>query len=182
MEIERNTRKFKEYNITSAHRFYVDTRVTPSKNYSFSESEDFEYQVRALKQPQEVDETQNTENKDYLIDLNLTCEERTIYSIVLFVISLIINIIFVSIFDINVGINILLNMIYILLNSGIICLTFKRNYLEKVKNNLILVILLIIFIIFDIIFSVNNNENNLTLIFIFIIKTVIIGYYIKCNL
>ena len=129
-----------------------------------------------------VDETQNTENKDYLIDLNLTCEERTIYSIVLFVISLIINIIFVSIFDINVGINILLNMIYILLNSGIICLTFKRNYLEKVKDNIILVILLIISIIFDIIFSVNNNENNLTLIFIFIIKTVIIGYYIKCNL
>ena len=60
-----------------------------------------------------------------------------------------------------------------------LCLTYKNKYLEKMKDNLILLILLLISIIFDIILSLNNNENILTVIFIFMIKTVIIGCYIK---
>ena len=129
-----------------------------------------------------VDETQNIKNNNYIIDLNLTSNERNIYSIILFIIGLIINIIFIGICNENESINIILNVIYILLNSGVICLTFKNNYYEKIKDNIILITLLIVSIIFDIILSININENKLTLIFIFIIKNIIIGYYIKYNL
>ena len=42
-----------------------------------------------------VDETQNTEDNNYIIDLNLSEEERKIYSGILFICGLIINIVFI---------------------------------------------------------------------------------------
>ena len=126
-----------------------------------------------------VDETQTTEENNYLIEINLTNYERNMYSLILFVFSIIINLIFIIIYNQNVGINLFLNLIYILSNCGVLCLTYKNKYLEKMKDNLILLILLLISIIFDIILSLNNNENILTIIFIFMIKTVIIGCYVK---
>ena len=126
-----------------------------------------------------VDETQTIEENNYLIEMDLTNYERNIYSWILFVFSIIINLIFVIIYNENVGVNLFLNLIYILSNCGVLCLTYKNKYLDKIKDNLILIILLLISIIFDIILSLNNNENKLTLIFIFMIKNVIIGCYIK---
>ena len=129
-----------------------------------------------------VDETQNTEDNSYLIELNLSIDERNMYSIILFILSIIINVIFISIYKVSININIILNILYVLLNGGIIYLTFKNNYIEKIKDNIILLVLLVISIIFDMILSINNNEKQLTLIFIFIIKNIIVGYYIKNNL
>lgn len=129
-----------------------------------------------------VDETQNIENNNYIIDLSFTDEERKIYSGLLFILSLIINLIFINVFYNSIIINFVLNVFYLILNCGIICLTFKQKYYELIKNNMILVILLIISILFDFILSINNNENRLTLIFIFIVKNIIIGYYLKNNL
>ena len=45
-----NKIKFKKYNITSAHRFYVDTRVDPSKAQEYIYKADYSYPKRALKE------------------------------------------------------------------------------------------------------------------------------------
>ena len=129
-----------------------------------------------------VDETQNTEDNNYIIDLNLSEEERKIYSGILFICGLIINIVFINIFNNSVILNMFLNIIYLLLNSGVLIMTFKNKYYEIIKENVILLVLLIISVLFDFILSLNNNENKLTLIFIFIIKSIIIGCYLKYNL
>lgn len=129
-----------------------------------------------------VDETQNTENNNYIIDLSLNEEERKIYSVVLYIIGLIINIVFIDVFNNSVVLNIFLNVIYLLLNSGILIMTFKNKYYEIIKSNVILLILLMISVFFDFILSLNTNENKMTLIFIFIIKSIIIGCYLKYNL
>ena len=57
--------KFKKYNITSSNRFFVDTRVTPSKDYSFSESADFKYEVRALNQSSFDENAKTKRNSAY---------------------------------------------------------------------------------------------------------------------
>lgn len=129
-----------------------------------------------------VDETQNVIENDYLIDLNFSEEERKIYSVILFIVSLIINIVFIDVFNNSIVLNILLNIVYLLLNCGILIITFKNKYYEIVKNNIILLILLTISVLFDFILSLNNNENKITLILIFIIKSIIIGCYLKYNL
>lgn len=129
-----------------------------------------------------VDETQNIDENNYIIDLNFSEDERKIYSMALFIIGLIINVIFIDIFNNSIFFNIFLNVIYLLSNCGILILTFKNKYYEIVKKNMILLILLLISILFDFILSLNNNENKLTLIFIFIIKSIIIGCYLKYNL
>ena len=129
-----------------------------------------------------VDETQNIEDNNYIIDLSFTEEERKIYSVVLYIIGLIINIVFIDVFNNSVVLNIFLNIIYLLVNCSILIVTFKNKYYEIVKNNVILLILLMISVLFDFILSLNNNENKITLIFILIIKSIIIGCYLKYNL
>ena len=42
--------KFKKYNITSAQRFYVDTRVLPSKSVDYNFSPEYTYKMRILKE------------------------------------------------------------------------------------------------------------------------------------
>ena len=62
-----------------------------------------------------VDETQTTEENNYLIEINLTNYERNMYSLILFVFSIIINLIFIIIYNQNVGINLFLKFdIYII--------------------------------------------------------------------
>jgi len=100
-----------------------------------------------------VNESQ-LEEKNYKLELNISEEDRTNISKILFIISFIINIFIL--FGSELYINIIGFIIsQILVNSGISLIYKNLNYIEM---NLILFSIYVISIVFELILIINNNN------------------------
>ena len=124
-----------------------------------------------------INETQETENDNYKFNLNIDEKTRNIYSIISFIVGIILNIILI----INVENTNVINLFLFLMNNlcilAIYIFTYKDKYYNLITKNIILLILLLVSIFFEFIIYL-KNDNKITLIFILIIKNIIILYYL----
>ncbi len=124
-----------------------------------------------------INETQEIEDDNYKFNLDIDEKKRNIYSIISFIIGIILNIILI----INVENNNVINLFLFLMNNlcilAIYIFTYKDKYYNLITKNIILLILLLISIFFEFIIYL-KNDNKITLIFILVIKNIIILYYL----
>lgn len=129
-----------------------------------------------------MNDTQNNNKEEYYIELSLTEEDRKYYSLIIFIFTIILNLINISI--ISIPTNIIINILYYLCICSIFMLTLKKNDIITSLNinYIILIILFIISIIFDFIISSENNHNTKLMILVFLVKNVILILYFINNI
>jgi hypothetical protein len=129
-----------------------------------------------------MNDTQNNNKEEYYIELSLTEEDRKYYSLIIFIFTIILNLINISI--ISIPTNIIINVLYYLCICSIFMLTLKKNDIITSLNinYIILIILFIISIIFDFIISSENNHNTKLMILVFLVKNVILILYFINNI